>query len=170
MKTFYINPTVFFLAFHLLLKDEKKSGKKNDLLSAKILGKELSSEQFEKLFKDFRSELHFEGISFYDNYRWFEGDDYVFFAGCPDFETSMSARYNTIHPKFVVKKNSFVLKYGNDQTFEICSICDSRFYNTLQLCWPFVDHEFPFSVVSRSKYLAPQFLAAIKSALQSFES
>ena len=154
---------MFFLSFILLMEEEKSSMEENPL-HKKILNRELTSEQFETLFKNFRSSLETESIRFYQTYQWFEGDDSVVFAGDPKQEKKRATFYSPINPKFVVSANKLVVKLGFAQA-DICGI-DGTYFYTGQSCWPVLRWEFPIEEI---REYASSFKKAIVVALESFE-
>jgi hypothetical protein len=167
MKNYYsLHPSMFFLAFFLLMEEEKSSKKRKPLYK-KILNKELSSDQFETLFKKFRSSLETKSIRFYETYQWFEGDNLVVFTGDPDEERNRSANFTAINPKFLVREETLEVKVVIGQA-NICGI-DRPYFHTAQGCWPFNMYEFHIKKIRESKRYAIRFRKAIISALQSFE-
>jgi hypothetical protein len=157
---------MFFLAFFLLMEDEKSSKKRKPLYK-KILNKELTSEQFETLFKNFRSSLETKSSRFHTNYQWFEVNDSVEFAGTPEEEKKRAALGTPIRPKFFVGEDTLIVKLGDGET----SICDvyGSFFSTAQSCWPVHRWTFSLAEICESKHYAPRFRNAIISTLQSFE-
>lgn len=183
MKKYYLDVSMFFLAFSLLMEDEKNSGKKSNLLYTKILGKELSYEQFEKLFKEFRKNLQTKAIRFYDTYSWFEiHEDAIFpglvvvsdqpkfiatiFAGTPEVENRFSSVGVPIQPKFVVTDNALIVKLRNFQADDFCGFYD--FY-AKEFCWPYGKWLITLSKIRKSKYYSSKFMNAIRLPLQSFD-
>ena len=149
------------------MKEEKASGKKRNLLHKKILNKELTYEQFESLFKEFRKNLQTKSIRFYDNYGWFKVDNSVVFAGTPEQEKERSSVGVPIKPKFVVKEDVLSVKLDFAQA-DMCG-ADGSYFHSSQCCWPIWEWEFPMKKISESKRYAPKFIRAIKLTLQSFE-
>lgn len=167
MKKYYLNSSAFYYAFYLLMEEEKSSGKKRNLLHKKILNKELTYEQFESLFKEFRKNLQTKAIRFYDNYAWFEVDNLVLFAGTPEQEKERAAVGKPIKPSFIVNENGLTAKLGFAQA-DLCGACGSYFYNS-QSCWPIWMWEFPIVKISKSKRYAQRFKNAMIPTLKSFE-
>lgn len=157
---------MFFLAFFLLMEEEKSSKKRKPLYK-KILNKELSSEQFETLFKKFRNSLETKSIRFHETYQWFEVDDSVVFTGTPEQQKERAAFGISIQPKFVLRENNLIAKLDIGQ-LQIC-LCYGNYFGAEQCCWPVYRWDFPIKKISESKRYVPKFKKAIISALQSFE-
>ena len=147
--------------------EEEKSSKKRKALHKKILNKELSSEQFESLFKKFRKNLQTKAIRFHETYQWFEVQNSILFAATPEQEEKRAAFGTSIQPKFVLTENKLVAKLDIGQA-DVCS-CDGYYFGTAQGCWPVYKWEFPIEKIRKSKRYALKFKNAIRLALQSFE-
>ena len=168
---------MFILAFFMLMKKEIASGKKKNLLHKKILNKELSYQQFEHLFNEFRSNLQYEDISFYDSFHWFIVDNSIVFAGTPDAEKKRFSVGTSVQPRFLLTESELIVKLNVDQN-DIYNVNDSYFcfvkdscFCISQRCWPVWKWKIPIDNhnVPMLKHYVPMFISAICLSLQDFE-
>ena len=145
-----------------------EEGSENDLVN-KVLGQDLSSKNFEKLFKAFREKLStLAKIEFYDTYQWFSDGNTITFAATPEEEEKMKAYAQVIEPNFSVSKDALILKFGIYSADYSYFFEDKNYFFTAELSWPFKKWEMNFNVTKKSK-LAKQIKQAAKHALEQYE-
>ncbi len=159
---------MLFLGFCLLMKEEKASRKRKNLLYKKVLNREFASEEFETLYKEFRNAFETKRIKFFDTYQWFECRYYVVFAGEPGDEEGYSGEGKPIQPNFVFEAERMIVKVGYSEAILATFYdWDDDFFMTHD-CYPFNNRYLSIKKVSKSRYYH-RLMEATKVALQSIQ-
>ena len=161
-----LNPMVFFLGFYLLMKEEKASRKRKNLLYKKLLNREFSPEEFETLYKEFRNAFEMTTRDkFFHTYQWVVWDSCVVFVGCPKGEDGYFRGEKPIQPRIVFEADTMIMKVGRFCDVNVAYVCGDKFFMT-QCCYPFYNSFFSIEDVSKG-WRYPQLIEATKVAISS---